>query len=235
MIKIAICDDEVTTLQQTKDCLQRYPMELEIYEFHCGEELIESPEKFEMILLDVDMGELNGIETAKKIRERDKMVKILYLTNYADYITFAFAVHAFAYLLKPVKEEELFHQLDEALEYMQLPKKEKVEFQAEEGIIRLETTDIFYLEYLNRKVLLYTKEGTYTLRTRITQLAEELRKDGFEMPHKSFIVNLYAVKKITGYDIELTNGAIVPLSQKKSAEFRKELNRYLSEEGGNRR
>lgn len=235
MIKIAICDDEVTTLHQTKECLKKYSMEgMQIFEFQSGEALIASAETFEMILLDIDMEGMNGIETAKRIRERDKTVKIIYLTNYADYITFAFAVHAFAYLLKPVKTEELFLQLDEALEYMQLPQQEQIEWVTEEGIVRLKPTEIHYMEYLDRKVFLHTTQGVYTLHKKITQLAEELKNLGFQMPHKSFVVNLYAVKRIVHYELYLTDGSVIPLSQKKSAEFRRELNRYLSKEGGRR-
>ena len=65
--------------------------------------MLESEEKFDIIFLDIDMGGINGIETAKKIRIYDKKVKIIYVTNYTDYTSSAFSVHAFGYLVKPIK------------------------------------------------------------------------------------------------------------------------------------
>lgn len=102
MVKVAICDDEVTTLEQMRVLLEEYPLALQVDAFLCGEELVAAKESYEIIFLDVDMAGMNGIETAHEIRKKDKKVKIIYVTNYSDYTTFAFAVHAFAYLLKPV-------------------------------------------------------------------------------------------------------------------------------------
>lgn len=233
MKRIAICDDEVTTLHQTKKYLEEYPkIKFIIDEFTSGEELLASKESYEIILLDIDMAGINGIETARKIRQSDKNVKLIYVTNYSDYTVFAFAVHAFAYLLKPIKKMELYQQLDEVFEYMQVPSKKLLEFHTEEGIVRIDPLEILYFEYLNRRVFLNTAHERYTLKCKITDLALELQNKGFSMPHKSFIVNLYAVKNIKGYDIYLTNNTVIPLSQKKSMEFRKSLNRFLSEEMG---
>lgn len=230
MISIAICDDEITVLKHTKRLLEEYPgRELQIEVFTNGESLLNSPLEFEIILLDIDMQKLNGIETAQLIRQKNKKVKLIYVTNYSDYTVFAFAVHAFAYLLKPLKPEELYRQLDEAFEYMQLSVDKLLEFHTTDGIIRINPNDIFYFEYLNRKVYLRSATGTHILKRKITELALELQEKGFVMPHKSFVVNLYSVKSIKGYDIFLSNGLTVPLSQKKSMEFRKALNQYLSE------
>ena len=67
---------------------------------------------------------------------------------------------------------------------------------------------------------------------RSTDLAQVMEPYGFAMPHKSFVVNLYAVQRIHGYEITLTDGRVIPLSQKKSALFRRALNEYLAQERG---
>lgn len=232
--KIAICDDDVTTLHQLKKYIEKYPIKLSIDLFQSGEALLKRKEFYEIILLDIDMKGVNGLEAAKRIREYDKTVKIIYITNYSDYTVFAFGVHAFAYLLKPVKEEQLYQQLDEAFEYMKQPKEEILEFMTEEGIVRTELHDILYFEYHERKVFLQTRDKRYSMKRKITELAAVLKEKGFVMPHKSFIVNLYAVRQIKGYDLFLIDDTRIPLSQKKSCEFRKALNCYLSEGGGGR-
>lgn len=232
MHRVAVCDDDVEALHQLEGFLKEYRLELEVDTYRDGVELLASERAYEIILLDVDMTGKNGIETAKELRRTDKKVKIIYVTNYSDYTVFAFAVHAFAYLLKPVKKEILYQQLEEAFEYMQNVEREELKFVTEEGILRLREDEIFYFEYIQRKVRIYTNKGIFQMKKRITDVVDALGKSDFFMPHKSFVVNLYAVQQIKGYDIYLTNGSIVPLSQKKSVVFRQALNRYLARTGG---
>lgn len=230
MIRIAICDDDAAALQQTVKYVEEYEkIRFHIDEFHNGQELLHSEGHYDIILLDIDMPEMNGLEAARLLRQKDKNVKLIYITNYSDYTVFAFAVHAFAYLLKPLDRQELYHQLEEALDYMTPATVPLLEFHTEEGLLRIPSEDILYLEYFDRRVILHTTKGVHSMKCRITELAKTLEPYDFFMPHKSFIVNLYAVKNIRGYDILLTDQSSIPLSQKKSLEFRKVLNYYLSE------
>ena len=104
MINIAICDDDLITLHNTKDLIEEYKIkEFNIKTYSSGEELLKSKREFDIIFLDIDMGGINGIETAKRIRVYDKQVKIIYVTNYTDYTSMAFSVHAFGYLVKPLR------------------------------------------------------------------------------------------------------------------------------------
>lgn len=233
MIRIAVCDDDEKILGETLELLKQYkrlPLLADAYT--SGEALLAAGKKYDILLLDIDMEGLNGIETARRIREADREVKLIYVTNYSDYTIFAFGVHAFAYLLKPLKEEELFAQLDEALAYGLSQPEPELEFLAKEGIVHIVPSRILCFEYLGRQVLMYTEERVWHLKRQITQLAQEMQDYGFAMSHKSFVVNLHAVQRIHGYEITLTDGRAVPLSQKKSAGFRRALNEYLAGERG---
>ena len=170
---------------------------------------------------------INGIETAKGIRSYDKTVKLIYVTSYTDYLNLAFSVHAFGYLNKPVKKEQIHSQLDEVLSYSIEEKEEVLEFLTTEGVVRLSPKEIYYFEYINRTVKLKTLNESYILRDKITRIADEMTEYGFLMPHKSFTVNLFYVKSVKGYDIFMMDGSIIPLSQKKSTEFREEFNMFL--------
>ena len=233
MIKIAVCDDDEKILGETLELLRHYKkLSLTADAYTSGEALLAAGKKYDILLLDIDMEGPNGIETARRIREVDKEVKLIYVTNYSDYTIFAFGVHAFAYLLKPLKAEELFAQLDEALAYGLAGPEPELEFLAKEGIVHIVPSRILCFEYLSRQVLMYTEERVWHLKRQITELAREMEGYGFAMPHKSFVVNLYAVQRIHGYEITLTDGRIIPLSQKKSAGFRRALNEYLAGERG---
>ena len=228
MINIAICDDEINIINKTKKLIQDYDKEdIDIYVYESGEELINSNKEFHIIFLDIDMKGLDGIETAKKIREYDKKVKIIYVTNYTDYTYSAFSVHAFGYLVKPLNKKELYNQLDEALSYTEEISK-NLEFITSDGVIRIDTNSIYYFEYEQRKVIMKTIDKNYILKKKISEIGKDIQDYGFEMPHKSFVVNLYNIKTIKGYDVHMMDGSVIPLSQKKSSQFRDSLNRYLS-------
>ena len=236
-IRIAVCDDDEKALRETLELLEQYkklPLSADAYT--SGEALLAAGKKYDILLLDIDMDGPDGIETARRIRETDRDVKLIYVTNYSDYTIFAFGVHAFAYLLKPLKAEELFDQLDEAFAYglTGLGPEQELEFLAKEGIVRIVPSRILCFEYLGRQVLMYTvdSEQVWHLKRQITELAREMEGLGFAMPHKSFVVNLHAVQRIHGYEIALTDGRVIPLSQKKSALFRRALNEYLAQERG---
>ncbi len=229
MLKIAICDDEVNIVDKIKIIIQNYPKStFEIKTYTSGEELIKESKNFNIIFLDIDMNGINGIETGKKIREYDKLVKIIYVTNYTDYTSYAFSVHAFGYILKPVKEKEIYNQLDEVLSYSHEESSEILEFNTTEGNIRIDLKDIYYFEYKLRKVVMKTKNCKYTIKQKISEIGKHMEQYGFIMPHKSFSVNLYNVKSVKGYDIYMMDESIIPLSQKKSTQFRSSLNMYIS-------
>lgn len=229
MIQIAICDDDVTSTQQIAQYLKEYPdASFQIHTFFDGSTLLSHPDSFDIILLDIDMPGLNGIDTAKQLRQKDKQVLLIYITNYSDYSVFAFAVHAFSYLLKPISKQQLYHQLKEVFEYKALSEPSKLTFSCIEGVIHIDTDQILYFEYFNRKIYLYTKEVSYSFKGKISTLQNELATYGFFAPHKSFIVNMQAVYSVKGNDIHLVNQKTIPLSQKKAAEFKRQLNLYLS-------
>ena len=232
MIKIGICDDDKNIVSKIKTYIDEYPKEAFIINtYNSGEELLNLNEKFDVIFLDIDMVGIDGIETAKRLRIYDKDVKIIYVTSYSDYRNLAFKVHAFSYLNKPINKEEIFNELDEIILYSNNNKEEELLlFDTNEGIIRIKPSDIYYFEYIDRKVKIKAVNKTYIIKEKITNIAKKMESYDFVMPHKSFTVNLYHVKSIKAYDIYIVDGSIIPLSQKKSVAFRESLNDFLEKQ-----
>lgn len=230
MFKIAVCDDDNKVRAELKKHLKEYKVDsTTITSYCCGEDLLKDKSHFDLIFLDISMTGMDGIETARGIRTYDKNVKIVYLTSFTDYTNLAFEVHAFGYLHKPINREQIFKQLDEALVYrLEAEGENSIEFMTSEGVVRLLPRDIYYFEYLNRRVIVKTRDANYSIKEKITVIADTMDKYNFRAPHKSFVVNLLHVKSIKGYDIYLMDGSIVPLSQKKSTEFRENFNIFLS-------
>lgn len=239
MINTAVCDDDTSMLQKAGRILEEYKgMSLQVSVFQSGEELLASGETFDLIFLDIDMQGISGIETARRLREKDKKVRIIYLTNYTDYSMLALTVHAFAYLMKTQEEEalrkQIYEQLNEVSEYMEIERSDELEFVTAEGIMRFAVKEILYFEYQNRMIKLVTEMGCHTVRQKITVIAEAMEEYGFAVPHKSFCVNLYQVRAIKGADVIMTDYTRIPLSQKKAAVFRRRMNIYLGRITGGR-
>lgn len=230
MQKIAICDDNREDRRRIRAALEESGLLISVQEFESGEALLSVEESFPIIFLDIDMKGISGIETARLLRKKDKKAKIIYVTAYDDFRESAFSVHAFAYLVKPFEREKVRELLKEALEYMEEEEDVLLSFETEEGFRKIGSRDILYLEYKSRKIRLVTTIGEFTVKENIGSMEKKLAPYGFYMPHKSFLVNFFHVKNLKGYDITMSDGSLVPLSQKKSTAFREELAAWLAEQ-----
>ena len=229
MLKIAVCDDDRQMLSKMREYLKDFEKLFQISLYSSGEDLLTSGESYDFIFLDIDMKGISGIDTARILRQKDRKAKIIYVTAYDDFKDYAFAVHAFAYLVKPVDKGKIQSILREALAYTETPETiPSVCFQTSDGLQDISTRDIYYFEYQNRRLKMVTAAGDFWIQDSIHHMARRMEPWDFLMPHKSFIVNLFHIRNIKGYDILMTDGSLIPLSQKKSADFRKKLAAYLA-------
>ena len=227
MYLIAICDDDSDIRQFIRKAVIDTGIPCQIEERGDGRQLLKAYKQYDIIFLDIDMPGINGIDTAAEIRKTDKNAKIIYVTGYQDYIHKAFSIHPFSFLIKPVSRADIEKQLKDAVEYgKEITDEAMLRFHTSQGVEEFPTTDIYYLEYLNRKIRMVTKRGEYILRGKITDYIRLLSQYGFACPHKSFTVNLFYVKTIKGYEIQMLNGDKIPLSQKRSVEFRSVLGSF---------
>ena len=234
-MRIAVCDDDETAVSFLRELIESYPKQkLNADGYSSGEDLLRTGNIYDLIFLDIDMKGIDGIETARRIRIHDRKVKIVYVTSYKEYAGKAFSVHAFGYLLKPVKQEKIWKQIEDALLWQEeeAPEVKQVEFTAVEGLVRLPVDMIYYFEYQNRRIYMKAKDITYEMRGRISDIAGRMEEYGFSVPHKSFVVNLYHVKNIKGYEILMMNGEWIPLSQKQAVQFKEKLSLYLADKMG---
>lgn len=234
-MRIAVCDDEIAVINQMKDIIEEYAFEKKVIAaidvYQNGKGLLEGRQCYDLIFLDIDMKDMNGITIAKEIRETDKDVKIIFVTNYTDYQNYAFSVHAFDYLIKPVNRERIYYMLNEVINYSKEDFKiPHIEINTTEGYKNILIEDICYFEYHDRRVKIITKRGTYFLKQSLSQVDSMMSPYGFAIPHKSFLVNLLQVASINGYTIFMMDGSRVPLSQKKSVGFRKQLNSFIEKQ-----
>ena len=237
MIRIAVCDDESEVIEKINDSVTRFLTDnkhsFTIEKYYSGESLVESKKKYDLIFLDIEMKELNGIETAQVIRSKDLDVKIVYITSYTDYWRRAYKVHAFDFISKPFSDEDIHNVLKDFLRIYNAENEKTVELKTADGAAVLKTKDILYFyikDKEKRKVIVNTSHGEYVSTESLKEIYERLDSEEFYKAHKSCIVNLRYVQsmgKNNGGDIIMTNGTNIPLAIKKQKEFLYLLSKQL--------
>lgn len=206
-MRIAICDDiqeqceEIKTIwERSVDCNFAYEVQI----FLSAEELLQSyarGERYDLLVLDIKMHEVNGMDAAREIRCIDSDVRIIFLTAYDQYMREAFDVSAMHYLDKPVdvnKLTMLFRQVietyQEAHYTLYLP---VINTNGMEETVRIFASEIIYFESYNRKVNVHLTSGEiYTTKMKISQLEQELRSRNFVRIHMSFLVNIKYMRRV---------------------------------------
>lgn len=206
-MRIAICDDNMNHINIIENYihdLRKTSIECDAYQ--SGEELIRSfrdgEEQYDVIFLDMEMEQLNGIETANYIREIDEHVIIVFVTSHTEYMRDSFKCAPFRFLVKPVDVEEfktVFYDISK-----KLSKQRKVfAFTENKAKIRLYCDDIIYCESQDHWIWIHTKDKVYKICKSLTELHSQLDKEMFCRVHKSYIINFLYIKSIKDNDAEL--------------------------------
>ena len=232
-MKIAICDDELCYRKQFLSYLDEYMLknpnnQLEYSLFSNAQQLLDSTllsKNFDVYLLDVIMPGMNGIELGLKLREKKLNGKIIYLTSSAEYAVDSYKVKAFQYLLKPVKKEELFAVLDELFSARALAKNNILIIKTKENSVKVNISDILYVESGKRKLLYHMKNGhiieTMTLRTSFQEAVQALlRTSNFVLCGASMVANLHHITMVGQEDLLFLDTYKVYLSKKMCREVR---------------
>ena len=237
MYYIALCDDSPQDLKLLGEYLnelkkRRYPME--VLPLESGKELIElhrQGHKFDLLVLDMCMQPLNGIETAMGVRRFDAAVPILIVTATSQFAVDGYRVNAKRYLLKPVDKEEFLEEVEEILQRTARPGEEYYTFASENGVTRVRHDDIYYFESQARTITLHAQGGSYSFSGRIRDVAQQLEAFHFVRVHKSYVVNLKNVRNLYKDQITLENGAQIPFSKDRSREIHRLFLEYSESEG----
>lgn len=201
MIRIGICDDNALIAEKLEALIIRYGEEhnidVETYVYHDGSEVLEDRIQFDILFLDVEMPETDGIDTAKQIRKWDARVKIIFITSYTHYMRNAFAVHAFEYLVKPFNTAKVNMVLTEVFDFIEKENKSHDISLVMGGELKVfASNDIYYFERVRRKIKMSTTQGDFEFSGVLSEIMEKVKDFDFEYCHKSVIVNLFHCKRM---------------------------------------
>ena len=235
-MKIAICDDDSLVLQELSSLLNEYRAKshthLEYEKYSCPLELLAQLEKgahFDIILLDVVMPGINGIQCAKDIRAIDNFVKIIFLTSSPEYAVESYSVSAYQYLLKPLQKEKLFSIIDLLEGEVDAQSQNVFVFKSQKGITKISLSKLEYCEVSARKLVLHMVNGEeYECNLHMNELEEYLKVyKMFLKPHRSFLVNMDYIKTLMPTSIVMECGAKLPIPKEKHNHIKQSYMDYI--------
>lgn len=221
MLNIAICDDEVAMTGRLETTLQEIARknftQIETEVFWDGRELAETIEEgscFDIVFLDIEMGQEDGITVAHRIRATDKNVLIVYVTSHGSYMQESFEVRPFRFLIKPVERERLEECFREAYEEIS-SNDSYFRYSYQRLKHKIPIRDILYFESNRRKIYVVTETGKFELYGKLNEIEESLKisKAAFLRVHQSYLVNYRHVEGL-GYDfVMMDNGKRISVSE----------------------
>ena len=220
---IAICDDNPIDLQQLHDLLRQYDPRLQIATFSAAKDLYESKDRYDAVILDIEMEAPNGFEIALRMAKQESHPLIIFATNSAAYAVRGYGL-ALRYLLKPLTEDALSEAMDAVKEALN---RSRLTVNIDGVTHVLNVQDIRYAEVLGHRVTLHVGSDKLTLRGSMKEIGSLLPGRWFCAPHQSYLVNLLHVRTIAKDAVYLDDGTRIPLSRRKQAEFLQAFHAFL--------
>ena len=223
MRRIAIVEDDREFAEKLIGYLEQYGKERNITfqarYFQDGEDITENYRSdFDLILMDIQMRFMNGMDAARKIREADTEVLIVFITNEAQFAIDGYSVRAFDYLLKPLPYSVFSVKMDRVISQMKRKTEDHLLLPLSDGAQRVDIRRILYVESRGHTMEIHTKDGIVRTNLKMSSLEEKLNEKNFFRCHKGYLVNLEQVDKLEECDC-LIGSERIPVSRRRKTEF----------------
>ena len=216
-MRIAICDDERTYIKKIENdinSLKTHENEFEFSEFESGEAFISgfSKDKYDLIILDIEMNDLNGLQTAEFLRQIDKNVILIFMTSYDKFVYQGYEVNAFRYILKNQPEPIYLKQLSDTIQEYYRNKKyiKVVDNDIEKELL---TVDILYIEVYSHQIVIHTFNKEYYQKGKLSDYEKMLEECLFVRSDKSVLINVTNIDYIKKNQVFMKNGKILYVSR----------------------
>ena len=233
-INIAICEDNLEQISKLREIIHEWFLNKSIYYnldvYNNAESFLFSylDKSYDLLLLDIEMHQMNGIELAKTLRNNNDMLPIIFITGFSEYMNQGYDVEALHYLLKPLDKEKFFSVLERYIQKYQ--SNDTIIIPCTDKTIHINQDNIMYCEAYGKSTQIYVFKGdALNSKINIGKLSKMLNQD-FINCHRSYLVNLRFIQSINKIDITLDNGFKIPLSRRMYKEVNQKFIEYYTKE-----
>lgn len=234
MIRIAVVEDDFVYQKQLNAYICDYERasgeNFQVTNFVDGIDLVEDYNiAFDIIFLDVKMKHLDGMQTAKKIREYDRNVIIIFITNMAEFAIQGYQVEAMDYVLKPINYFAFSQELQKAVKKVREKSAFFLHIMRESSMIRLDAATIYYMESQGHNVVFHTKDGVFVSRDSLKNLEQKLIGRHFSRCNSCYLVNLAHVERVDK-NLVTVAGEELQMSRPRKKSFMEDLAQFIGGE-----
>lgn len=225
-MRIGICDDEFYQRNMLDKIIEKLAKELHIKietkQHMSGEELLKKLEKdiysYDILLLDIQMKELTGIDVARILRETNQSTLIIFITAVPDFVFEGYNVRAFNYILKPIDERKVKEVLTQAIKTLEIVDKPYYTIVTKEATHKIDLDKIIYFKSDKRLVEALTTKGEYCFYSKLDEIEEALKEKGLIRCHQRYLVNREYMEVISENEMILKTGEKIPISRNRYKE-----------------
>ena len=237
-MRIAICDDDERELSHLSELISTYQinhgMNASCHSFHNGIDFLSTLKggEYDLVLLDVLMPEISGMQIAQELRKLDENVKLVFISASSEFAMESYSVGAYHYLLKPADANTLYPLLDKLENELSVQKEQKFILKTREGIVGVSFTSLEYMEVINKSVSIHLSDGTVHKVTATLSDFEDmlLLRPEFLKPHRSYIVSLNYIQSVDMNCIMTKSGHRIPVSRQRRNQVQETYLRFLCRE-----
>lgn len=239
MIQIGICDDNAEQGRLVKDILDRY-MESVSAEYQCMLFQntraflyeVESKTNFDLLLLDIEMPEVNGIELTRQIRQWLPEALVIFVSSYEKYVYDSFRVQPYRFIPKSQMEQMLVFALEDAIRDITCLENQFYVAKNQQGVEKIPLKSIIYIWHHEKYAYIHKVDGEHTkVRKTLKQVFEELPKENFAWIDRGYICNLSHIESIKGDIVRLSTGEQLQSSRDRITRLKEQVRRYWIREG----
>ena len=233
MINIAIIEDEREDFEYLAEGVQKYsessgePVAIRRYE-SALKFLDEYKFDFDIIFMDIELPDINGVLASEKLRSKDNNVALVFVTNLAHLAIKGYAVSAADFIVKPVNYYKLSALLEKLVKNIKLHRDNYIMISTANGMERISLSEVLYVEAEAHRITFHLMQREVTYSGTLTACERLLPQQNFVRCYQSFIVNIQYVEACSGAELRLKDGTVIPVSRsKKKQVMQKLLEHYM--------